>query len=211
MAGIKVVATLVCCAADLVICDDIDTDHLGFADAEDCRNALPALIGEFQRAGAPDEVVMGRCPFVAGRAPAATPGPANRVSPGTGLAVAGTNGSTEPAAPQYRSRGESSVEKFFTFSSEGVHVRKLMMARPSFTAHTTGHTVKLLRSLGAIPARWQSVRTKKGACLLAIQYSSDSHRHHQRHCRPRGLRPCSTACPIGNHATRFFRRYLPAR
>ena len=99
MAGIKVVAALVRCAADLLICDDIDTDHLRFTDAEQCRNALPAIISQFRSAGAPDEVVMGRCRFVADRAAATTPGPAHRAKPVSGLAVAGTNGSIEPSAP----------------------------------------------------------------------------------------------------------------
>ena len=88
MAGIKVVAALVRCAADLLICDDIDTDHLRFLGSEECRSALPAIISEFRRAGAPDEVVMGRCRFLADRTPIATPG----------LAVAGSNRSVKPPA-----------------------------------------------------------------------------------------------------------------
>jgi hypothetical protein len=69
MAGIKVVAALVRCAADLLICNDIDTARLRFADAENCRNVLPAIIGELQRRGARDEVVMGRCRFMTDNAP----------------------------------------------------------------------------------------------------------------------------------------------
>ena len=65
MAGIKVVVALVRCAADLLLCDDIDTDHLRFADAEECRNKLPAIISEHRRTGAPDQVVMGRCRRIA--------------------------------------------------------------------------------------------------------------------------------------------------
>ena len=67
MEGIKVVAALMRCAADLLLCDDIHTDHLRFVYAEECRNALPAIISEFQRASAPGQVVMGRCRFLAGR------------------------------------------------------------------------------------------------------------------------------------------------
>jgi hypothetical protein len=72
MAGIKVVAALVRCAADLLICDDIDTNRLRFTDAENCRNALPAIISELQRSGPRDEVVMGRCRFMVDNTPAPT-------------------------------------------------------------------------------------------------------------------------------------------
>jgi len=97
MTGIKVVAALVRCAADLLLCDDIGTDHLRFTDAEACRNALPAIISEFRRA--PDEVVMGRCRFQADRAPATTAVPAHRAKQGAGIDVAGANGSIGPSAP----------------------------------------------------------------------------------------------------------------
>jgi hypothetical protein len=99
MAGIKVVAALVRCAADLLLCDDIDTDHLRFNDVEECRRALPAIISQFRGASAPDQVVMGRCRFLADRTPAMTPGLAHRAKPGSRIDVAGTNGSVEPSAP----------------------------------------------------------------------------------------------------------------
>jgi hypothetical protein len=97
MAGIKVVAALVRCAADLLLCDDIDTDHLRFSDAEECRNKLPAIISELRRA--PDEVVMGRCRFLAHRTPETTGAGAPRAKQGTGIDVAGTHVSIAPSAP----------------------------------------------------------------------------------------------------------------
>jgi hypothetical protein len=99
MAGIKVVAALVRCAADLLICDDIDTARLRFTDAENCRNALPAIIGELQRRGAPDQVVMGRCRFMTDSGPAPTTDHAHRDKPGIGVDVAATGDSIAPSAP----------------------------------------------------------------------------------------------------------------
>jgi hypothetical protein len=99
MAGIKVVVALVRCAADLLICDDIDTNRLRFTDAENCRNALPAIISELQRRGAPDQVVMGRCRFMTDSGPAPTTDPAHRATPGIGVDVAAAGGSTAPSAP----------------------------------------------------------------------------------------------------------------
>jgi hypothetical protein len=99
MTGIKVVAALVRCAADLLLCDDIDTDHLRFTDAEECRNQLPAIISQYRRAGAPDEVVMGRCRFLAARAPAATAAPSRRAGLGSGIGVAGADSPIGPQVP----------------------------------------------------------------------------------------------------------------
>jgi hypothetical protein len=99
MAGIKVVAALVRCAADLLICDDIDTNRLRFTDAENCRNALPAIVSELQRRGAPDQVVMGRCRFMTDNGPAPTTDPAHRATPGIGVDVAAAGGSIAPSAP----------------------------------------------------------------------------------------------------------------
>jgi hypothetical protein len=97
MAGIKVVAALVRCAADLLICDDIDTARLRFTDAENCRNALPAIISELQQVGAPGQVVMGRCRFMTDSGPAPTTDQAQRAKPGIGVAAAGS--SIAPSAP----------------------------------------------------------------------------------------------------------------
>lgn len=99
MAGIKVVAALVRCAADLLICDDIDTARLRFIDAENCRNALPAIIGELQRRGARDEVVMGRCRFMTDNGPAPTADVAHRDKPGIGVDVAAALELIAPSAP----------------------------------------------------------------------------------------------------------------
>ena len=97
MSGIIVVAALVRCAADLLLCDDLDTAHLRFADAEACRTRLPAIISEFRRAGAADEVVMGRCRFQASRPTATTAGPAPRAKQGIGIDLAGTSTSVGPS------------------------------------------------------------------------------------------------------------------
>jgi hypothetical protein len=99
MAGIKVVVALVRCAADLLLCDDVDTDHLRFADAEECRNKLPAIISEHRRAGAPDQMVMGRCRFMADRTPTATAAPIHRGRHDAGIDVAGNPGSIGPQTP----------------------------------------------------------------------------------------------------------------
>ena len=95
MDGIKVVAALVRCAADLLLCDDIHTDHLRFVYAEECRNALPAIIREYQRSSASDQVIMGRCRFQVERASTAT----RRLRQGTGIDVAGAGASIAPSAP----------------------------------------------------------------------------------------------------------------
>ena len=99
MSGIRVVAHVVRCAADLLLCNDIDTDALRFADAEACRSSLPAIIGDFQRVSAPGEVVMGRCRFQLDRAPAAGASPAQQPQRITGIGVANVGGSIAPTAP----------------------------------------------------------------------------------------------------------------
>ena len=69
MDGIKVVAHLVRCAADLLMCTDFDTERLRYADVETCRTSLPALIREFQSLSTPGDVVMGRRHFQFNRTP----------------------------------------------------------------------------------------------------------------------------------------------
>ena len=73
MSGIRVVAFLVRCTENLLFCQDIDTDHLRFADPEACRQRLPALIQAAQRTGASRTVVMGRCRYVVEEAVLAPP------------------------------------------------------------------------------------------------------------------------------------------
>jgi len=70
MSGITIVAALVKCSADLLLCNDIDTSTLRFADAAECTSRLPALIDEVQRVSAKGTVVMGRCRFQVDRTPA---------------------------------------------------------------------------------------------------------------------------------------------
>src|SRR5262245_34799873 len=69
MSGIKIVAALVRCSADLLLCNDIDTSALHFADVAECTSRLPALIEELQRGGTKGTVVMGRCRFQLDQAP----------------------------------------------------------------------------------------------------------------------------------------------
>jgi len=64
MSGIRVVIHLVRCTQSLLICDDINTDHIRFRDAAHCESQLPALIEIATRQGPPKSVVMGRCRFV---------------------------------------------------------------------------------------------------------------------------------------------------
>jgi hypothetical protein len=99
MSGIRVVAHLVRCAADLLLCNDIDTEHLRFADAEECRNRLPVIVGEFQRVSVPGDVVMGRCRFLLERPPTATARPTLPARPRADVDVAGNAASFEPSAP----------------------------------------------------------------------------------------------------------------
>ena len=115
MDGIRVVAALVRCAADLLLCNDIDTDHLRFTDAEECRNALPAIISRYRHPGAPDEVVMGRCRFVAGRAPQNAARPTHHIRPQAARDIAEASGLEPRAAvgwvePQARLRASIARE-----------------------------------------------------------------------------------------------------
>lgn len=97
MSGIRVVAHVVRCAADLLLCNDLDTEHLRFADAEECRGRLPAIISEFQRVSVAGDVVMGRCRFQLERPPAPVASPAPQAPRRTGIDVVGA--SLELTAP----------------------------------------------------------------------------------------------------------------
>ena len=61
MSGIRVVVHLVRCSQSLLLCDDIDTDHLHFGNVAECQAALPALIVKHEQIDAQKSVVMGRC------------------------------------------------------------------------------------------------------------------------------------------------------
>lgn len=61
MSGLHVVAFMVRCAQNLLICDDLYTGHLQFASVEQCRSELPQLIEE---ADTPQSVVMGKCRYL---------------------------------------------------------------------------------------------------------------------------------------------------
>jgi hypothetical protein len=99
MDGIKVVLHLVRCAADLLVCIDLDTEHLRFADAEACRSRLPALISVLQSVTAAGDVVMGRCRFQVDRTPAAEGDRGQRAERSMGMGIASVTGSAEPTAP----------------------------------------------------------------------------------------------------------------
>ena len=99
MDGIRVVAELVRCAADFLVCTHFDTDHLRFADAEACRRELPTLIGQFESVSTAGEVVMGRCRFQLDRTPAGGVYRAQRAERITATDNANVHGATEPTAP----------------------------------------------------------------------------------------------------------------
>jgi len=61
MDGIVVVAFLVGCASNLLICQDLPTRSDRFADIAACRTALPALLREHERQESAPPVVMGKC------------------------------------------------------------------------------------------------------------------------------------------------------
>lgn len=64
MSGPIVVVHLVRCSQSLLICDDIPTDHLRFADPPACEAALPGLIAEHGARDRDQPVVMGRCRII---------------------------------------------------------------------------------------------------------------------------------------------------
>ena len=61
MDAILVVAFLVRCGQNLLICDDLYTEDLRFASMEHCRHELPLLIDEADTAAS---VVMGKCRYL---------------------------------------------------------------------------------------------------------------------------------------------------
>jgi hypothetical protein len=99
MDGIRVVADLVQCAADLLVCTHFDTDQLRFVDVEACRRKLPTLIREFESMSTTGDVVMGRCRFQLDRMPAAAVYRAQRAERITGSDNTNVSGSFEPSAP----------------------------------------------------------------------------------------------------------------
>jgi hypothetical protein len=92
MPGIKVVAFLVLCAENLLICDDLPSEHLRFADAADCRAQLPAILHQAQGEAGPNMVVMGRCRFIADRASAPQRSEPARGSYEASVSLAGEQG-----------------------------------------------------------------------------------------------------------------------
>jgi len=64
MTGIRIVIHLVRCTQSLLICEDLNTDHLRFRDAAHCEAQLPILIEAATRQGPPSSIVMGRCRFM---------------------------------------------------------------------------------------------------------------------------------------------------
>jgi hypothetical protein len=101
MVGIKVVATLVRCAVDL-LCDDIDSDHLRFTDAE--GRMQKRVAGDHQRVSAPGRTRRGHdgtLPLPARPETGNDARPLHQAGRGT-AAAAGTN-VIAPSAPKGRS------------------------------------------------------------------------------------------------------------
>ena len=73
MSAVRIVVHLVRCTQSLLLCDDINTDHLRFRDAAECSAALPALIAAYEKQDLRHPVVMGRCRFMPPAAPDRTP------------------------------------------------------------------------------------------------------------------------------------------
>ena len=63
MPDIKVVVFIVRCAQSLLICDDIDTEQISFADMPACLAEMPILIEAAKRASLSNHVFMGRCHY----------------------------------------------------------------------------------------------------------------------------------------------------
>ena len=64
MPDIKVVVFLVRCSQSLLICDDVNTEHLSFADMPACIAEIPGLIETAKRASLANHVFMGRCHYL---------------------------------------------------------------------------------------------------------------------------------------------------
>lgn len=63
MSGIPIVVFLVHCNQSLLLCNDIDTRHLAFADIAVCRAALTRIVEDYQRRLGDRPVVMGKCQY----------------------------------------------------------------------------------------------------------------------------------------------------
>lgn len=61
--GVRIVIHLVKCSESLLICDEISTEHLRFADMTECATELPKLI-QFAQSHLQRQVVMGRCHYL---------------------------------------------------------------------------------------------------------------------------------------------------
>ena len=67
MSGTRIVIHLVRCTQSLLICDDIETDHLRFKSMAECEAARSAYIDAAKRQGPQYYEIMGRCRFVLDR------------------------------------------------------------------------------------------------------------------------------------------------
>lgn len=63
MDGVQVMAFVVRCVGDLLLCHTVDV-QLDFRDIEDCRSRLPAIIRVVGKSTRKGEVVLGKCRFV---------------------------------------------------------------------------------------------------------------------------------------------------
>jgi hypothetical protein len=69
MDGVQIFAFLVRCSANLLICQEVDTESLRFHDIEDCRTRLPAIVHTIGERTERTRVVMGKCRFVLKKRP----------------------------------------------------------------------------------------------------------------------------------------------
>jgi hypothetical protein len=70
MAELAAVVFLVRCTSDLLLCQDVDTARLQFADIEQCRDQLPGVVRQLKR---DSSVLMGSCRLALDRSPVRSP------------------------------------------------------------------------------------------------------------------------------------------
>jgi hypothetical protein len=68
MSDIVVVAFVVSCSHQLLICEDINTRSQSFKDMDECRTSLVQLVSEHQRQEGPMQTVLGRCHYLLDKA-----------------------------------------------------------------------------------------------------------------------------------------------
>jgi hypothetical protein len=64
MSDILVVALVVSCGHQMLVCEDLDTNSLSFKHMEQCRTGLEQLVSDYQQRAEPTRKVMGRCHYL---------------------------------------------------------------------------------------------------------------------------------------------------